>query len=534
MQTYINFFVHRLLNLMGLKTINSQFLFSYMLIFVLALMSTVTLYYSLESSADAINLAGRQRMLSQRLAKEALFVGQKAEDKAVVQKTIDLFEASHHRLMKGAAEDHFPAITDKMIIQQMDIVNSKWQPYKVSILNYIKAPNNKDLLEIKASSLMVLKNMHKAVGMMAKKANQKALNQLYIALSTSIAILILVFLGRQYGMRTLMMQFKLLKERLQYVSIGDFSRPLEIDSLAKDNEIGELYEAYNTMLVKVGALLEEVERCVEEVQLSATDVRTSSVETTSGVTEQEEEIEKISSSISEVSHAVSQVADTALNSAQSVDETKKEAELGFDIVQKSHNHANELLGQINDTATILNVLENDSQEVSQVLSVITSIAEQTNLLALNAAIEAARAGEQGRGFAVVADEVRTLAQRTQESTGEIRRIIESLQSQSNKAVKAMESSQVMVKETVDENSKATKILATISQSVAQVSDKMNYIANSSKAQSLSAEKVDSATLSMSNVAQQTSTSAQLLIKASDDINVQMVNLEEMIHKFKHQ
>ncbi len=533
MQGFVNIIVHRLLNILGLKTINSQFLFSYLLIFVLALVSTITLYFSLESSADAINTAGRQRMLSQRLAKEALLVGQNVADQAIVEKTIDLFESSHQKLMNGVAKDNFPAITDKNIIQQMAVVSTKWQSYKVSILGYIKQPNKKELLDIKTSSLIVLKNMHMAVGMMAEKANEKALNQLYIALSTSVIILILVFLGRQYGMRTLMFQFTLLKERLQRVSMGDFSSPLEIDTLTQDNEIGELYDAYNTMLLNVGALLKEVERSVEEVKSSVTEVRTSSGDTSSGVTEQGHEIKKISASISEMSQAVTLVAETALNSAQSADETKKVADQGYAIVQKSYSNVNELLGQIDNTASVLKVLEKDSQEVSQVLSVITSIAEQTNLLALNAAIEAARAGEQGRGFAVVADEVRTLAQRTQESTGEIRRIIESLQTQSDKAVKAMATSQVKVNETVEENSQATEILKAISQSVTQVNEQMRYIAKSSEEQSVSARDIDSATHSISDVAQQTSSSVQALLQASDDIDVQMANLETMIHKFKH-
>lgn len=534
MQNLVNNTIHRFLNILGLKTINNQFLFSYLLIFVMALVSSITLYFSLDSSADAINLAGRQRMLSQRLGKEALLVGQKVEDQAIVQKTIDLFESSHQKLMKGVVKDNFPAITDKNIIQQMGEVSSVWQSYKVSVLSYIKQPNNIDLLKIKTSSIIVLKGMHTVVGLMAKKTNEAAMRQLYIALSTSIAILILVFFSRQYGMRTLMKQFTLLKECLQCVRGGDFSNPLEINSLMQDNEVGELYGAYNTMLVNVGALLQEVKHSVEEVKSSVTEVRTSSGETTSGVTEQDYEIKKISASISEMSQAISQVADTALNSAQSVDETKKVADQGYSIVQESDSNINELLVQIDNTANVLKILEKDSQEVGQVLSVITNIAEQTNLLALNAAIEAARAGEQGRGFAVVADEVRTLAQRTQESTGEIRRIIESLQAQSYKAVKTMEVSQVKVKDTVEENSKATAILKVISQSVTQVSEQMNYIASASEEQSLSAKDIDSATHSMSNVAQQTSSSAQALIQASDDIDVQMSNLEAMLHKFRHQ
>lgn len=534
MQSFINLLVHRFLSLLGLKTINSQFLFSYTLIFVLALVSTSTLYFSLESSADAINVAGRQRMLSQRLAKEALLVGQKVENQSSVQKTIDLFESSHAKLINGDAKENFPAIKDKEIIQQMAVVKEKWQAYKSSVESYINKPNKKALEEIKNLSPLVLKNMHKAVGMMAKNANETALNQLYIALGTSIAILFLVFLGRQFGMRTLMLQFTLLKERLKCVSVGDFSRPLDIDDLTKDNEIGELYDAYNIMLDKVGHLLQGVDRSVEQVKQSVSKVRTASSNTTAGINEQGEEIRTISTSISAMSQAVSQVAETALQSSQSADETRNIADQGYSVIQKSHTNVRELSAQMDDTASVLSVLENDSQEVSQVLSVITSIAEQTNLLALNAAIEAARAGEQGRGFAVVADEVRTLAQRTQESTEEIRKIIESLQNQSDKAVKAMANSQVKVKETVEENARATDILQTISQSITQVSEQMSNIARASEEQSQSAQEIDSATVSITQLAQQTSSDSQALIQVSNDIDVQMSHLEDMVHKFKHQ
>lgn len=534
MQNLLNVIVHRLLSIIGLKTINSQFLFSYLLIFVLALVSTSTLYFSLDSSADAINVAGRQRMLSQRLAKEALLVGQGIEKQSSVQKTIDLFESSHMKLINGVEEENFPAITDKDIIQQMDIVKVKWQAYKLSIESYLKEPNKQSLGAIKELSLTVLKNMHKAVGMMAGKANETALNQLYTAFGTSIAILFLVFLGRQFGMRTLMHQFDLLIERLKCVSVGDFSKPLEIDDLSRDNEIGELYTAYNIMLENVGDLLHGVERSVDEVKQSVTEVRNASSNTTTGITKQGHEIVTISQSISAMSEAVSKVAETATNSAQSADETRMVADQGYSVIQKSHSNVKELLGQINDTATVLKVLEKDSQEVSQVLSVITSIAEQTNLLALNAAIEAARAGEQGRGFAVVADEVRTLAQRTQESTEEIRKIIESLQSQSDKAVKAMGNSQVKAEETVEENSKATEILQTISQDITHVSEQMNHIARASEEQSHSAKEVDSATDSISELAKQTSSAAQGLIEVSNDIDVQMTDLDSMVHKFKHQ
>ena len=534
MQSFINQIVHRLLNLVGLKTINSQFLFSYLLIFVLALVSTGTLYFSLESSADAINVAGRQRMLSQRLAKEVLLVDRKVENQVVVQKTIDLFESSHKKLINGDASEKFPAITDKAILAQMDIVKVKWSEYKSAIESYLKEPNSEALNDIKTLSVVVLKNMHKAVGMMAKEANQTAMQQLYIAFGTSIAILFLVFLGRQYGMKTLMQQFHLLKGRLQCVSVGDFSRPLELDELSKDNEIGELYEAYNTMLEKVGDLLQGVDRSVERVKQSVSEVREASDHTSSGVSAQGSEIATISSTISAMSEAVSSVAATALNSVQSVDETKDVANQGNTAIQRSYTNVNALLTQIDDTAHVLIELEKDSQEVSQVLSVITSIAEQTNLLALNAAIEAARAGEQGRGFAVVADEVRTLAQRTQESTEEIRKIIESLQSQSDKAVKAMTASQEKAKETVEENSKATQILKTITESVASVSEQMNQIARASEEQSLSAKNVDEATHSIATVAQKTLTASEALTQASNDIEVQMGELEGMVHKFKHQ
>lgn len=530
MKIYI--IIHGLLAKLGLKTISAQFTFSYILIAFFALVGTVVLYQSIESSADAINVAGRQRMLSQRLAKEVLFYSLKLEDKANLLKTIELFEASHLSLIDGNGK--IERITKPEIIKQMEAVNRHWITYKRSILGYIENDNLSDeLAKIHRLSPIVLKEMHKAVQMIADEANSHSMVNQYVALSMPFIIMLLVFFGRQYGLCSLMRNIKIMSSCLQRVSHGDFSQQVDIPPHIKGTEVDLLFSDYNKMLTEIGSLLSQVNVAVQNVNGASQKVKRISEEAKTGANRQTSDISHFSKSLENLNYSVQEVLQNITETARASEQAEQEAIRGTDVVAEAQENIHTMTRQMNTTWEKLNTLENDAQQVGQVLEVITGIAEQTNLLALNAAIEAARAGEQGRGFAVVADEVRTLAQRTQESTVEIRSITERLQSQSKAAVMAMKISHEQVGQSVEKTDNTTLALKQITTLINDINDKTKLIKSTSEQQSVMSQSMNENMDNISDVAAGTEESVSELAVISNQIDSQMEEVQVLIKKFKY-
>ena len=310
---------------------------------------------------------------------------------------------------------------------------------------------------------------------------------------------------------------------------GDLTSRLLVNG--KD-EIGQLALAFNGFISKMQGLISEVTASTSQLSAAAEEMSMITGETRTGVQRQQSETALVATAITEMSSTVHEVASNAETAASAASQADTQTEQGKQIVSSTMSSITVLAAEVEKAATVINQLEKDSDSIGSVLEVIRGIAEQTNLLALNAAIEAARAGEQGRGFAVVADEVRSLASRTQESTQEIQGMIERLQKGSRDAVTSMEAGQEQANKTVEQAAQAESSLSEISTAVAQINEMNAHIAEASRQQGHVVEEINKNVVNITQVADDSANGADQLSTASQEMANLAVNLENQISQFK--
>jgi methyl-accepting chemotaxis protein len=254
-------------------------------------------------------------------------------------------------------------------------------------------------------------------------------------------------------------------------------------------------------------------------------------QTSGGVNAQQSETDQVATAVNEMASTVQEVSRSAVGAAEAAASANDQASRGRQVVSESLSSINHLAEEVRKSAEIIGQLEGDSEAIGAILDVIRGIAEQTNLLALNAAIEAARAGEQGRGFAVVADEVRTLAQRTQESTQEIHSMIERLQSGARSAAQAMQQGQAQADLSVEQGARAGEALDAITQAVATISDRNHQIASAAEQQSAVAEEINRNVTRIAQIAEETAAGAGRSSQTTHKLADLAMELQQLVGEF---
>ncbi|CZF83577.1 Methyl-accepting chemotaxis protein PctB [Grimontia celer] len=310
---------------------------------------------------------------------------------------------------------------------------------------------------------------------------------------------------------------------------GDLRQRLEVKG---NDEIGQLAQGFNGFVSKIHQVVGDVAATSQSLNNSASVVAEQAQMTQNQSQSQRDRTMLVVTAINEMGATVNEIAANAAHAADSANNAANETATGQSVVMSAQDSIQQLATDMDNMAEVIRKLAGNTQQIGGILDVIRGVSEQTNLLALNAAIEAARAGEQGRGFAVVADEVRSLASRTAESTNEIQTMIDDLQKEAQSAVEAMESSQQLTFQGADASQNASSALMQINEQIVLISDINTQVATATEEQSTVVADINRNIEDINETTQQTADTAENMARASDELRELSHTLDELVKRFK--
>ncbi len=396
-------------------------------------------------------------------------------------------------------------LTDYLLLAEMEIIKSEAENVSASVFFESGTQTISALLSLFDVLLPELERR-----LMQEHSSASLMSTVYISLFIFFIIVLAYFYLAIY--QSIQTNLKLITDTAEEICEGNLGSQVDIESKDEFKKIGD---AINKIGERFCHAILDVKETGDNVRTASDGMLKVTIETSEGIQIQSSELEHIATAVTQMSASINEVAENTERSSVVAQQVSQEVERSLGITRRTVASIEDLANNIGTAFNGIEALEVNSKSITTILEVIKSIAEQTNLLALNAAIEAARAGEQGRGFAVVADEVRSLAQRTQNSTSEIQQVIELIQNGITDVSNSMSSSNDMAKEAVGNSQDSGESLSEISKSVKEMTDMSMQISAATEQQSAVASEISLSVVKVSNVANIATEHSQALLDSSE-------------------
>ncbi|MET1068025.1 MAG: methyl-accepting chemotaxis protein [Pseudomonas prosekii] len=489
---------------------------------------------SIKSLDEFTQLTLRLRVLSYRL-----LINREPD---VQQKTMDLFDARNQQIRDAQRvyEPLIDGVEERAAYDQYVQLLAQYRQLEDRMKSLSRANQVDDLRKMLNTELLT--NSEAVNSALAKlleintrqiaETNQEATDQ--YSSSFNLVITLLIFATGLTVLFAWLLTNSITKPianalgAAEEIAEGNLTRPIIVDG---DDEAGRLLAAMAKMQEKLRDTLQRISGSATQLASAAEELNSVTDESARGLTQQNNEIEQAATAVNEMTSAVEEVARNAVSTSEASKNATTSAGDGRDLVQETVSAIERMSADVQSTATLIGDLANESRDIGKVLDVIRGLADQTNLLALNAAIEAARAGEAGRGFAVVADEVRALAHRTQQSTSEIERMIGSIQSGTEHAVDSMRNSTERAESTLSIARGAGLSLDTINTAIVEINERNLVIASAAEEQAQVAREVDRNLVNIRDLSVQSATGANQTSAASNELSRLALDLNNMVGRF---